>query len=89
LPAYIYRVSRREKVKPAVSPAATIIPIAEPFTEPEPVFETGPEIYRDTLTIRDAPEYTYRDLQAQAKALDIPANQTADELKAAIEAANG
>jgi hypothetical protein len=33
------------------------------------------------------PTVTYRDLQAQAKALDIPANQTADDLKKAIEEA--
>jgi allophanate hydrolase subunit 1 len=32
-------------------------------------------------------EPSYRDLQAQAKELDIPANQTADDLKAAIEEA--
>lgn len=32
-------------------------------------------------------EPSYRDLQAQAKELDIPANQSADELKAAIEEA--
>jgi hypothetical protein len=38
----------------------------------------------------EAPEPSYRDLQAQAKALDIPANQSADDLKKAIaEAANG
>jgi hypothetical protein len=29
-------------------------------------------------------EVSYRDLQAQAKALDIPANQSADDLKKAI-----
>ena len=34
-------------------------------------------------------EPSYRDLQAQAKALDIPANQTADDLKKAIAEANG
>lgn len=34
-----------------------------------------------------APEPSYRDLQAQAKELDIPANQTKDELAAAIEEA--
>jgi phenylacetate-coenzyme A ligase PaaK-like adenylate-forming protein len=34
-------------------------------------------------------EPSYRDLQAQAKELDIPANQTADDLKAAIEDASG
>lgn len=32
-------------------------------------------------------EPSYRDLQAQAKALDIPANQSADDLKKAIEEA--
>jgi hypothetical protein len=32
-------------------------------------------------------EPSYRDLQAQAKELDIPANQSADDLKAAIEEA--
>jgi hypothetical protein len=32
-------------------------------------------------------EPSYRDLQAQAKELDIPANQTADDLKAAIQEA--
>ena len=34
-------------------------------------------------------EVSYRDLQAQAKALEIPANQSADDLKKAIEDANG
>lgn len=35
-------------------------------------------------------EPSYRDLQAQAKELDIPANQSADDLKAAIaEASDG
>ena len=32
-------------------------------------------------------EPSYRDLQAQAKELDIPANQSADDLTAAIEEA--
>jgi hypothetical protein len=32
----------------------------------------------------DEEEVSYRDLQEQAKALEIPANQSADELKAAI-----
>lgn len=35
------------------------------------------------------PEVSYRDLQAQAKAAGIPANQTADELKKALEDASG
>lgn len=30
-------------------------------------------------------DISYRDLQAKAKELDIPANQSADDLKAAIE----
>jgi hypothetical protein len=32
----------------------------------------------------DEEEVSYRDLQEQAKVLEIPANQSADELKAAI-----
>lgn len=31
------------------------------------------------------PEPTYRELQAEAKEAGIPANQSADELKAALE----
>lgn len=41
-------------------------------------------------TVRKAVEadVPYRELQAQAKELDIPAKQTAEELKAAIEKAS-
>ena len=35
----------------------------------------------------EAPKVDYRALQAQAKELDIPANQSADDLAAAIEKA--
>lgn len=34
------------------------------------------------------PEVSYRDLQAQAKAAGIPANQTADDLKKALGASS-
>ena len=65
---YIYRVSRRDKPKPAT--AGVVVPAAEP--------------------VAVEPEVSYRDRQAQAKALGIPANQTADDLKKAIsEADNG
>lgn len=37
---------------------------------------------------RLAEEPSYRDLQAQAKELDIPANQSRDELEAAIAEAS-
>ena len=33
------------------------------------------------------PEESYRDLQARAKALGIPANQTADDLRKAVQEA--
>jgi hypothetical protein len=48
-----------------------------PITAPEPEPEPEPE----------EPEVSYRDLQAQAKALDISARQSADDLKKAIEEA--
>lgn len=35
----------------------------------------------------EAPKVDYHDLQKQAKELDIPANQTADELQKQIDAA--
>jgi hypothetical protein len=42
---------------------------------------------KEAVVKEPAMEPSYRDLQAQAKALDIPANQSADDLKAAIEEA--
>lgn len=40
--------------------------------------------------VRGEPEEgTYRDLQERAKDMGIPANQSADDLKAAIEKADG
>lgn len=36
------------------------------------------------VVVEPEPEPTYRDLQAEAKDLGIPANQSADELKEAI-----
>lgn len=48
----------------------------------------APRMVRGT-TVRKAVEadVPYRELQAKAKELEIPANQTAEDLKAAIEAA--
>jgi hypothetical protein len=36
------------------------------------------------VVVEPEPEPTYRELQAEAKELDIPANQSAEELKEAI-----
>jgi hypothetical protein len=49
------------------------VAVPEPAASPEPA---EPE-----------PEVSYRDLQAQAKEAGIPANQSRDELEAALEEA--
>jgi hypothetical protein len=53
--------------------------------------ERQPSTAGVTVSVAEAapPEPSYRDLQAQAKALDIKANQPADDLKKAIEKASG
>jgi cell division protein FtsN len=78
LPSYSYRVRRN----PLTSTLHIGVerPAAPEPVEPEPV---------EPVIEEPADEPSYRDLQARAKELDIPANQTADELKAAIEAADG
>jgi hypothetical protein len=69
---YIYRVSRRTNIER--QPAKAGVTVATVNIEP--------------AAAPPPPEPSYRDLQAQAKALDIPANQTADELRKAIAEAN-
>lgn len=63
----------RYRAIPQVRDLRAVAPAPEPAPEPEP---------------EPAEEVSYRDLQAQAKALDIPANQSRDELEAAIAEAS-
>lgn len=71
---YIRGISRERLVAP-VKVVVESPPEPSPEPEPEP---PAPE-----------PEVSYRDLQAQAKELGISAKQTKEELKAAIEEAEG
>lgn len=47
-----------------------------------------PEAAAPEVKVEPDPEVSYRDLQRQAKELDIPANQSRDELEAAIAEAS-
>lgn len=75
MPSYSYRV-RRNPLTSTLHVGVQREVVVESEPEPEP-----PVVEDD--------EPSYRDLQARAKELDIPANQTAEDLKAAIEAADG
>jgi hypothetical protein len=66
-------------LKDAPKPKPEPIPEPEPAIEPEPVLVAPAWKYDDDLS--------YRDLQALAKELDIPANQSRAELIEALEEA--
>jgi ribosome-associated translation inhibitor RaiA len=67
-----WAIRRRERAnREAKAAKASVKKVEEPVEDPVEVDE----------------EPSYRDLQAQAKELDIPANQSADDLKAAIDEA--
>ena len=61
--------------------------IDEPFEpEPEPIPEPEPEVLSvpEPLPVPAAIDLSYRDLQELARGSGIPANQSADELRAAL-----
>jgi hypothetical protein len=73
MPSYIYRVSRTHQTGRAG------MEVAAPAGS-----DSNLDLRRLKVEDWNSPEVSYRDLQAQAKALDIPANQSADDLKKAI-----
>jgi hypothetical protein len=71
-----WALKRREWAAKAASPKRVRVT----RSLPREVVEVPPPV-----VIEEEPaEVSYRDLQAQAKDLDIPANQTREELEAAI-----
>lgn len=83
------RSSRRRNV-PLRGPRHAVAAPAAPIPT-EVLEETAAEIVEveqpEYDSVPEADEPSYRDLQAQAKELDIKANQPADKLKKAIEKA--
>ncbi len=72
----------RQRIRDRQAAGRMVPPVVEPAKE----IAKAEEIQAEPVV--EAEEPSYRDLQAKAKELDIPANQSADDLKAAIEEAS-
>lgn len=72
MPRYSYGTRRRDQLTSTITSGV----------QPEPVAEPEPAAAEPAVV--ETPETSYRDLQAQAKEAGIPANQSRDELEAAL-----